>query len=1133
MGKNRPVTVFLASIMSLWTGLAVAEPPEPKPKAAHPPMAESRLMEQYSAPEGEGESLAGRGVVVRSVGKGSALEKAGLQPGDIIYRWRRLPNPPANPDEANGQFKSPSDWWWVEIEQAQRGRLILSGERSGEGLTLVVESGEWNAVVRPQLHQHNLNLYSRISEALLQGSTSKALSLWSALERKSTEFSANMERAWLYRWFAGELWQRGLTQKSLSLINEALRTEKDQGTRAALLETSGDILEQQGAPGKAEEAFLEALRARTSALGPSLGEAAVHSRLGTFYLYQGRLDKAEQHYRTSLDIRGRLAPGSMDFAASVNNLGVLALEAQDFESALKYFNEALDLRGTLAPGSSVEGESLYNVGLVYASRDEENSSEQFFRRALKLFDAVDPKSLKVAMTLNCLGVIYLDRQDLELARFYFDQALDVLNVVAPESLDVADTLTNLGQISYQEHNLGEAERRFGEALRIQRKIAPEGRAIANNFNNLGMTLGERGAFTRSLEAHREALRVLERIAPEGVEVANNLYNIGVLYVERKNYSKGREFLNQSLALRERLLPDSHILAETYGTLGKMARDMGNLSAAEAWYAKAMEIFERQILFLGSARVGTVPLQTSREEIYRGALSVATKKGDAKAILELLERHRGIQLAEMLSHREDTVLGRLPDDISAELRDLQTKYEKISMDLEALTGKDVKQKSGALISQLSEIQRRYSEAIESARGGSGGVLTFRYPRNFKVTDLTSLMLDQDQGLLYFFIVDEEVWSLLVLDEIRLDLRRHSLSAKDLQGKVERLRSLTQSVRKTIAIEVSEKAARERLSKELYNVLIGPVEASLLPLARLLILPDGPLHLLPWGSLIRDDPNSEGVVHYLAEWKPLHLVLSGSVYSELQKVRPRPHESIAGLTFVAFADPKYSLEDMETLQEALEPGPPSMSRHHPDWQRLLFSRQEVEGIARIFPSDRSQVFFGVEATEERAKSIDESARIIHFATHAHLDDRFPLNSALVLSMPQGLPENRENGLLQVWEIFERIRWHADLVVLSGCETALGQEQGGEGLLGLTRAFQYAGARSVLASLWSVNDQATSELMIRFYKHLLAGLPKDQALQAAQQELLRGPIKVTNEKGERETRDFSAPYYWAGFQLFGDWQ
>jgi CHAT domain-containing protein len=116
--------------------------------------------------------------------------------------------------------------------------------------------------------------------------------------------------------------------------------------------------------------------------------------------------------------------------------------------------------------------------------------------------------------------------------------------------------------------------------------------------------------------------------------------------------------------------------------------------------------------------------------------------------------------------------------------------------------------------------------------------------------------------------------------------------------------------------------------------------------------------------------------------------------------------------------------------------------------------------------------------------------------------------------------------VWEIVERVRLDADLVVLSACESGLGKELGGEGLIGLTRAFQYAGARSVMASLWNVNDQATAELMIRFYRHLRAGKTKDEALRAAQRELIEGPIEIVDETGERHLVGASAPYYWATF-------
>ena len=165
--------------------------------------------------------------------------------------------------------------------------------------------------------------------------------------------------------------------------------------------------------------------------------------------------------------------------------------------------------------------------------------------------------------------------------------------------------------------------------------------------------------------------------------------------------------------------------------------------------------------------------------------------------------------------------------------------------------------------------------------------------------------------------------------------------------------------------------------------------------------------------------------------------------------------------------------------------------------------------------------------------KSARILHFATHGRFDDRIPLNSYLALTIPKDFRKDQDNGLLQAWEIYEDVRLDADLVVLSACESGLGDELDGEGLIGLTRAFQFAGARTVASTLWQVDDRATAELMQRFYRHLRAGMSKDEALRAAQMELIRGPVEMKNRQGRVVERDLSLPYYWAAFQIIGDWQ
>jgi CHAT domain-containing protein len=211
--------------------------------------------------------------------------------------------------------------------------------------------------------------------------------------------------------------------------------------------------------------------------------------------------------------------------------------------------------------------------------------------------------------------------------------------------------------------------------------------------------------------------------------------------------------------------------------------------------------------------------------------------------------------------------------------------------------------------------------------------------------------------------------------------------------------------------------------------------------------------------------------------------------------------------------------------------SIVRHGKELRPLPATRAEVEGLGALFGEEAS-LWLGAEATEERATGLSKQTSIVHLACHGVVDERFPLNSALALTIREEPEEGQANGLLQAWEIFERVRIDADLVTLSACETALGKEVAGEGIVGLTRAFQYAGARTVLASLWSVTDVSTAELMKRFYKNLKAGDSKDVALQKAQLDFIREPITIGAEE-EAIDRDFSHPFFWAAFQLIGDWK
>jgi len=324
----------------------------------------------------------------------------------------------------------------------------------------------------------------------------------------------------------------------------------------------------------------------------------------------------------------------------------------------------------------------------------------------------------------------------------------------------------------------------------------------------------------------------------------------------------------------------------------------------------------------------------------------------------------------------------------------------------------------------------------------------------------------------------------------------------------LRRRVESFRNLLQRPDSERKILLQQASGLYKDLLGPAESRIDAARRLLLSPDGPLHTLPFAALVRKG-------RWLAEQKPIHSVLSATLYAEIRKSRHSAEGTPA--TLAAFGDPLYPPLESGHLAAA-DPDVRTAVVRGLSLTPLPSTRDEVRGIAALFPEART--FLGAEATEERAKSIGKGTRYLHFACHGLLDERLPLNSALALTMPEHPEDGRQNGLLQAWEIFDSVRIDAELVTLSSCDSALGEEMGGEGLIGLTRAFQYAGARSVVASLWSVEDSSTSELMKRFYGYLKQGRTKDEALRAAQADLIHSP-------------GLSHPYQWAAFQLSVDWR
>jgi CHAT domain-containing protein len=290
----------------------------------------------------------------------------------------------------------------------------------------------------------------------------------------------------------------------------------------------------------------------------------------------------------------------------------------------------------------------------------------------------------------------------------------------------------------------------------------------------------------------------------------------------------------------------------------------------------------------------------------------------------------------------------------------------------------------------------------------------------------------------------------------------------------------------------------VSRRLHGEIWAPLEQHLPPgIEHLIIVPDGILHALPFETLQAADSPS------LLDSFGIAYVPSATVLAELLE-QPPAH----GKQLLLFADPP---------ARSTTAGDPLSGVYEDqgfDLVALPFTTVEATAIADLAGAV-SEVYRGAQASESRFKGLAlERFGALHFATHALLSERSPLRSALLLAPG---PDGDEDGFLQAREI-ATLPLRADLVVLSGCQSARGRILGGEGVLGLSRAFFWAGARSVVASLWNVSDRSTASFMESFYRHLAGGLSKTQALRRAKLDL-------------RSKRETAAPWYWAAFVLLGD--
>ncbi len=1049
------------------------------------------------------------GIVVEEVDEGFAAHKAGLRPGDVLLSWQRAASPPANPEPASGNLDSPFDLDDVKIEQAPRGELTVSATRGSERLLVRLAPGEWRLRTRPHLTGSDLETYEDARALIGTEDIDKGLSLWREMASVFGERGDHVKASWLFLRIASTAGESHDWEMAEGAFDEALRAAKASGETSLLsmiTESLASSFRDRGELERASAACREALEIRQASASRSLGIAKNLHNLGIVTMRRGDLATAEDYYRRSLAIREKLAPQSLHVAASLNNLGIVAWYGGDLALAEDYYRRSLTFKEKLAPHSLDVASGLNNLGLVAADRGDLASAEDYYRRALDIDEKFAPQSLGVANSLNNLGLVATDRGDLASAEDYYRRALAIREKLAPQSLGVSANLGNLGRVAADRGDLASAEGYFRRILAIQEKLAPQSVVVAESLHNLGNVALDRKDLVQSEDYLRRALAIYEKLAPQGVNTAKALRLLGDLTLARSDLDFAEAQYERSLAIRREWAPGSALEAESCQRLAILHRRRGSLDQALGFYDCAVEALEAQKGKLGGSDEIRSGFGAKVAGTYREAIDLLVEVERTEEAFHLLERYRARELLTLLAERDLVFSSDLPEELESRRRSANLGYDRAFgqwMQLSARAGAEERRKARE---QLEKMRRRQDEIRAEIRAASPRLAALQDPQPL---DLAATRAALDSGtLLLSYSVGEERSHLFAVgpQKGKFQVFRLAVGEEALGGEVERFR---EALRRGRLDRRPEKVLLE--ARRLSEQLLAPVSAEIARAERLLILADGPLHSLPFAALTA--PGAVDGRRFLVEAKPLHHAASATVFALLKQERREPRAT----RLAAFGDPQYPAT--APRDEDAAPQLRAALRSGFDLTPLPATRLEVESLRRLYPQ-ASRIYLGADATEERLKAVGKETTHLHIASHGLLNDRFPLDSALAFSIPSRLREGADNGLLQVWEIFEQGRIDADLVALSAGDTGLGEVLGGEGLLGLTRAFQYAGARSVFASLWSVSDESTGVLMNRFYGYLKQGQSKDEALRSAQLDLLRGS-------------EHAHPFHWAGFELVGDWR
>ncbi len=959
-------------------------------------------------------------------------------------------------------------------------------------------------------------------------------------------------------WLAFLYFSQGRYSQAEPLYKQALEmTQKLLGTEhpdvATSLNNLALLYRSQGRYSQAEPLYKQALEMTQKLLGTEHPDVATSlNNLAILYQSQGRYNQAEPLLIQALEMTQKLlGTEHPDVATSLNNLAILYQSQGRYNQAEPLLIQALEMRqkllGTEHPDVAT---SLNNLAALYESQGRYNEAEPLYRQALEMTQKLlGTEHPDVATSLNNLALLYSSQGRYNEAEPLYRQALEMRQkLLGTEHPDVATSLNNLALLYYSQGRYNEAEPLYRQALEMTQKLlGTEHPDVATSLNNLALLYYSQGRYNQAEPLYRQALEMYQKLlGTEHPDVATSLNNLASLYSSQGRYNEAEPLLIQALEMTQKLLGTEHPhVATSLNNLAGLYYFQGRYTEAINFLSRGLDVQEQNLnvlLATGSERQKqdsmTKVLGTTYQSISLHLKDAPNNLEAARLALTTLLRRKGRILDVMTND-----LQLLRENITPENQQLLDELAAVRTQLATLIYNKPETLSQEQYRQQVANLRQKSEQLEAELSRRSA--EFRTISEPVTIEAVQQLIPEDAALVEFVLYQP-------LDAKANQWGKPRYAAYILQssgepqwvdlGEAEPIERMA-FFRFSLALKNSRDAFQgnqdkvKQFGRNLDELLMQPIRQKLGNVNHIIISPDSNLNLIPFAALV--DENNR----YLIETYKITYLTTGRDLIRLQLEYSHKQPP------VIIANPDYDKPgEPTTVAVSNTRGMNQLSRGvEMSFAALPGTAEEAEVIAPLLSDvllSDIEVLTGSKATENAIKQL-QAPKILHIATHGFFLPNLPrveLDNPIELaseSSPQNtrIQENplirsglalagfnpresgEEDGVLTALEVANLRLRGTKLVVLSACETGLGSVENGEGVYGLRRAFVLAGAESQLMSLWKVNDQATKDLMIKYYQGLLENQGRSEAWRQVQLEMLN-------------SGQYQHPYYWAAFVPVGDW-